>query len=120
MIQTYTFLNLYKERLNREKLEEEERAASQPEPQQEPEPEPEPEQEDYGDVSYQPEPVHRQVPVCSGVTYTRLSTLQKKITAITVYVFFLQCRHKPYESSTKTYYCLNKHFSVTFTEVFEV
>lgn len=63
MIQTYIFFNLYKERLNREKLEEEERAASQPEPQREPEPEPEPEQEDYGDVSYQPEPVHRQVPV---------------------------------------------------------
>lgn len=73
MIQTYIFFYLYKERLNREKLEEEERAASQPEPQPEPEPEPEPEQEDYGDVSYQPEPVHRQVPVCSGVTYTRLS-----------------------------------------------
>ena len=43
--------------MNRERWEEEQRAASQPEP----EPEPEPEQEEYGDVSYQPEPVHRQV-----------------------------------------------------------
>ncbi|XP_062615355.1 src substrate cortactin-like [Saccostrea cucullata] len=45
------------ERLNKERWEEEQRAASQPEP--EPEPEPEPQQEEYGDVSYQQ--VHKEV-----------------------------------------------------------